>query len=263
VRLVLDGIVRERDIGVTEDLIKHVRQSIDQFGRPDQREERLGTMAARSLEILRGAEPGGDVQLAHARSFGRAALAPADAALLHRWLDGADVPEGLVMDVELRWLIVLRLAVLDAVDESFIQAELDRDPTSAGVERAATARASLPHPDAKAAAWSALIDSDTLSNHLVAATARGFWHPEQRDLGRLYVEPYFTTMPRMWQERTYEIAMTMSRHLFPAVLVEPEIVARTDEALAVDGIDPRLQRVLLEHRAEMVRALAARERDTA
>jgi aminopeptidase N len=263
VRLVLDGIVRERDIGVTEDLIKHVRQSIDQFGRPDRREERLGAMAARSLEILRGAEPGGDVQLAHARSFGRAALAPADAALLHRWLDGADVPEGLVMDVELRWLMVLRLAVLDAVDESFIQAELDRDPTSAGVERAATARASLPHPDAKAAAWSALVDSDALSNHLVAATARGFWHPEQRDLGRPYVEPYFTTMPRIWQERTYEIAITMSRYLYPAVLVEPEIVARTDEALAVDEIDPRLQRVLLEHRAEMVRALAARERDTA
>ena len=263
VRLVLDGIVRERDIGVTEDLIKHVRQSIDQFGRPGRRDERLGAMAARSLEILRGAEPGGDVQLAHARSFGRAALAPADVALLHGWLDGADVPEGLVMDVELRWLIVLRLAVLDAVDESLIQAELDRDPTSAGVERAATARASLPRPEAKAAAWSALIDSDTLSNHLVAATARGFWHPEQRDLGRPYVEPYFTTMPRMWQERTYEIAMTMSRYLYPAVLVEPEIVARTDEALAVDGIDPRLQRVLLEHRAEMVRALAARERDTA
>jgi hypothetical protein len=45
------------------------------------------------------------------------------------------------------------------------------------------------------------------------------------------------------------------------VLVEPEIVARTDEALAAPGIDPRLQRVLLEHRAEMVRALAARQRD--
>ena len=70
-------------------------------------------------------------------------------------------------------------------------------------------------------------------------------------------------MPRMWQERTYEIAVTLSRYLFPAVLVEPEIVARTDEALAVTGIDPRLQRVLLEHRAEMVRALAARERDSA
>jgi aminopeptidase N len=67
----------------------------------------------------------------------------------------------------------------------------------------------------------------------------------------------------MWQERTHEIAMTMSRYLYPAALVEPEIVARTDEALAVDGIDPRLKRVLQEHRAEMVRALAARERDTA
>jgi hypothetical protein len=67
----------------------------------------------------------------------------------------------------------------------------------------------------------------------------------------------------MWQERTHEIAMTMSRYLFPAVLVEPAMVARTDEALAVTGIDPRLQRVLLEHRAEVVRALAARERDSA
>ncbi len=220
-------------------------------------------MAARSLEILRGAEPGGDVQLAHARSFGRAALAPSDVALLQRWLDGEDVPDGLAMDVELRWLIIRRLAVVDAVDESFIKAELARDTTSAGEEHAATARASRPNEAAKTAAWSALIDSDTLSNHLVTATARGFWHPEQLDLGRPYVEPYFEAMPRMWQERTYEIAVTLSRYLFPAVLVEPEIVARTDAALAVPGIDPRLQRVLLEHRAEMVRALAARERDSA
>ena len=48
----------------------------------------------------------------------------------------------IVMDVELRWLIVRRLAVLDAIDESFIRAELDRDPTSSGLEHAATARAS-------------------------------------------------------------------------------------------------------------------------
>ncbi len=263
VRLVLDGIIRERAIGVTEDLIKHVRESIDFLGRADRREERLRAMAARSREILRGAEPGGDVQLAHARSYGRAAASPDDVSLLRRWLDGVDVPEGLVMDVELRWLIVRRLAVLDAIDESIIRAELDRDPTSSGLEHAATARASLPQPEAKAAAWSALIESDALSNHLVAATARGFWHPEQADLGRPYVEPYFATMPRMWQERTYEIAVTLSRHLFPAVLVEPAIVARTDEALAITGIDPRLQRVLVEHRAEMVRALAARERDSA
>jgi aminopeptidase N len=263
VRLVLDGIVRERDIGVAEDLIKHVRQSIDYFGRRDRRDERLRAMAARSLEILRGAEPGGDVQLAHARSFGRAALAPADVALLQQWLDGTDVPDGLVMDVELRWLIIRRLAVVDAIDESVIRAELDRDTTSAGEEHAATARASLPNAAAKSAAWSALIDSDKLSNHLVAATARGFWHPEQLDLGRPYVEPYFAAMPRMWQERTYEIAVTLSRYLFPAALVDPEIVARTDAALAVSGIDARLQRVLLEHRAEMVRALAARERDSA
>jgi aminopeptidase N len=261
VRLVLDGIIRERDIGVAEDLLRHVRESIDHLGRPDRREERLAAMASRSLEILRGAGPGGDVQLAHARSFGRAARTPAEVALLHRWLAGEEVPEGLIVDVELRWLIIRRLAVVDAIDDSIIAAELTRDTTSAGEEHAATARASLPHPAAKAAAWTALIDSDTLSNHLVAANARGFWHPEQLDLGRPYVERYFEAMPRMWQERTHEIAMTLTRHLFPAVLVEPEIVARTDEALAAPGIDPRLQRVLLEHRAEMVRALAARQRD--
>jgi aminopeptidase N len=263
VRLVLDGVVRERDIGVVEDLLRHAREAIDELGRPEHREERLGAMATRSLEILRGAKPGGDVQLAHARTFGRAARTPDEVALLKGWLDEREVPDGLVMDVELRWLIVRRLAVLGAIDEESIAAELAGDTTSAGEENAAMARASLPDPAAKAAAWSALVDSDALSNHLVAATARGFWQPEQLELGRPYVERYLETMPRMWAERTHEIAMSLSRHLFPAVLVEPSTVARTDEALAMPGIDPRFQRVVLEQRAEMVRSLAAREGDIA
>ncbi|MBA2372948.1 MAG: aminopeptidase N [Chloroflexi bacterium] len=261
VRLVLDGIVREADISVVEDLLRHARETIDELGLPERREARLGSMAARSLEILRDAEPGGDVQLAHARTFGRAGRTPAEVSILEGWLTDRDVPEGLAVDVELRWLLVRSLAILGAMGERGIAAELARDSTSAGEEHAAFARASRPEAPAKAAAWSALLDADTLSNHLVAATARGFWQPEQLDLGRPYVERYFETMPRMWRERTHEIAMSLSRHLFPAVLVEPATVARTDAALATPGIDPRLRRVLLEQRAKMVRALAARARD--
>ncbi len=63
------------------------------------------------------------------------------------------------------------------------------------------------------------------------------------------------------RDRTAQIADTLTRLLFPAVLVEPATVALADRALAEGDLDPGWRRGLLENRADLQRALAARERD--
>ena len=118
-------------------------------------------------------------------------------------LTDAEKAQGLVLacrsvpwsDAELRWLIVRRLAAIGAIAEDDITAEHARDVTSTGAESAATARAALPSSAAKAAAWEAAVESDTLSNHMIRATMRGFWQVEQLDLLRPYVDRYFSALP--------------------------------------------------------------------
>jgi aminopeptidase N len=261
VRLVIDGIDRETEIGLVAKLLEQVQRAIAWLGDPALAEQRLSAVTERCRELLAGAEPGSDLQLAYARTCASAAAKPADLALIRGWLEGREVPPDLAIDAELRWQIVSRLATVGALDETAVDAELRRDPTSAGAMAAASARVARPSAAAKSAAWSRLIDSDGLSNHEARSMASAFWQREHADLGRPFSARFFDAIPSIWRERTGQIAMTLTQWLFPQVLVEQETLDRTDALLADDGIDPGLRRMLTEHRADIARALRARERD--
>jgi len=153
--------------------------------------------------------------------------------------------------------------VLGVVGDAEIDAELTRDRTAAGEQQAATARAARPDPAAKAAAWAALVDSDTLSNRLVSSTASGFWQPEQLDLGRPYVDGYFAALAEVWRTRTPEIARLLTTLLYPSLLVEPATLERTDAYLADDYAPAGRCRLLTERRDDVARALRARGCDRA
>jgi len=260
--LVFESIAPEREISLVQDILNRARQAIDQLGRPELRGTRLVALAARCLELLSEAEPGSDLQLAYARAYAGAALAPDDVARVRGWLDGRDVPPGLAVDAELRWLAVRRLAAVGDLGEREIAAEHERDRTSTGAESAATARASLPAAETKEAAWRSVVESDALSNHMIRATMRGFWQAEQLDLCAPFVERYFAVLPELWRTRTPVMAEEITAGLFPALLVSPSTLSRTDEALAGE-LDPGLRRLLLEGRADLDRALRARAVDSA
>jgi aminopeptidase N len=262
VRLVAGGVARESDIGVVQSLLAKARTATDCYADPAYRPELLHSLAELSARLLDTAEPGSDAQLAHARAFAAAATAE-EVARVQALLDGGAVPTGLAVDTDLRWHLLQRLAVLGVVSAAEIDAELGRDRTAAGEQQAATARAARPDPAAKAAAWAAMVDSDTLSNRLVSSTAYGFWQPEQLELGRPYVDRYFEALAQVWRTRTPEIARLLTTQLYPSLLVEPATLDRTDAYLATGDAPAGLQRLLSERRDDVARALRARGCDRA
>ena len=89
---------------------------------------------------LDAASPASEEQLA---AF-RAAIGTAtDPELLRGWVDG-DLPEGVPVDLDLRWRVLVRLATLGAVDRAELDRRLDDEPTAVARVRHAAARASLP-----------------------------------------------------------------------------------------------------------------------
>ena len=220
---------------------------------------RLAALAGRCAQLLADANPGGDLQVSFARAYGRSATSD-DAERIGGWLEGRGVPDGLAIDSELRWLLLRRLAVLGAAGDAAIAAELERDPTSQGAEWAAAARASLPKAEAKAAAWSAIIEPDRLSYAMLRATTAHFWHAEQLELCAPYVEPYLAAVPGIWRTRSAEVPWQITDAMFPTLLVSNETVGLVDHALATD-VDDAPRRLLIEGRADLVRALRAREAD--
>ncbi|KJE25436.1 Membrane alanyl aminopeptidase [Frankia torreyi] len=262
VRLVLSGVTAEDDIGVVQSLLAKADLTIDAYGEPANRTPALRALTERAEELARSAPPGSDVQLVYTTTFARAEDAD-QVARVRALFEGTDVIEGLVLDTELRWTLLTQLVARGVYGDAEINAELARDRTATGEKRAATARAARPSAEAKSAAWSAVMDSDELSNHLAVATMSGFWISDQIELTRPYVARYFDEIGGIWETRSFDTASTITQMLFPSSVIEPETVARVDAYLADRNPTPPLRRALLEGRDGLVRALAARTKDAA
>ncbi|GGT27510.1 aminopeptidase [Streptomyces atratus] len=224
---------------------------------PENRPAALATLTALCRDLIRRTEDGHNpgLRLVAVRHLIDAATQP---DTIQDWLTNGTVPGGPELDPELRWRILTRLAVLGATDETAITAELEQDPSATGQEGAARCRAALPTPEAKAAAWHALFNDDSLSNYLFTATAQGFWQPEQADLVRDYVPRYYPEATRLAARRGPAIAEAAGRYAFPAYAVDADSLHLGEQALNNKDLIPALRRKLIDQIDDLRRALNVR-----
>ncbi|KOX33467.1 aminopeptidase N [Streptomyces sp. NRRL F-6491] len=259
--LVVAGVhlAEEPELAVVQGVLAFARHQIaDRYVPADERPAALAVVCEIARALLRRTEDGEapGLRLTAVRAFVDSATTPDKIA---SWLDEGTVHGGPELDPELRWRILARLAVLGATDEAAIAAELERDPSATGQEGAARCRAALPTPEAKAAAWSALFDSDDLSNYLFTATAQGFWQPEQADLVREYVPRFYEAAAALGDRRGPAMAEAAGRHAFPAHAVDADSLALGERHLADTPMIPALHRKLVDQLDDLRRALRARE----
>ncbi|GAA0619020.1 aminopeptidase N [Sporichthya brevicatena] len=263
VDLVLRGIGSETGIVVQQGLQRQAISALFMFADPEYRETGLSRFAAAALEHLRAAEPGSDSQLAWARTFASVARTNEQLDLLAALLAGEPLVPGLAMDVDLRWHMLHRLVSRGVAGESEIDAELDRDDTAAGQRHAAGALAARPTVQAKEEAWASVVGDDKLPNAMQNSIIGGFVQIEQGEILEQFVEPYFEAVPRIWEERTNEIAQNIVNGFYPSWRISADTVERTDRFLAEHSPAPALRRLLSEARDGVQRALRAQECDRA
>ncbi len=165
------------------------------------------------------------------------------------------IPPGLVVDTELRWLVLRRLAALGRADVDRLDAELREDATAAGERQHAAALAARPLAAAKEQAFAMLTEQAELSNDLARAVATGFWQYGQEDLLRPWAARYFAALPGIWASRGPAVALQITRLLYPQ-LDEPETLTLTDDFLAATDMPAGCRRTVLERRDDTARALA-------
>ncbi|MBT2366643.1 aminopeptidase N [Streptomyces sp. ISL-10] len=249
---------RETDLAVVQGVLAFASGPIaDCYLPAEQRPAALATLTDTCRAVLRHTEDGSDpgLRLTAVRHFIDAASQPAS---IQEWLADDSVPGGPELDPELRWRILTRLAVLGAVGEKEIAAELDRDPSATGQEGAARCRAALPTPEAKAEAWSRLFETDDLSNYLFTATAQGFWQPEQAALVREYVPRYYPDAVAVAARRGPAIAEAAGRYAFPLHAVDAEALRLGEDCLREAAPIPALRRKLADQLDDLRRALHIR-----
>jgi aminopeptidase N len=260
--LALRGLETETEIGTVESLLRLAAQTIDPFGDPSKRDERRHRLATRAFELLDASEAGSNLQLAFARAAATNAVDDAHLSRINALLDGDEVLDGLTIDTDLRWLLLRRLAATGKAADAEIDAELERDDTSAGRRFALTLRAARPTAEAKAEAWHAIVEAGELPNAEQAAAIMGFVTLEQRELLAPYLDKYFAAIGDVYRTRSHEMAEQIVAGLYP-IWGDDATVRRTEEYLRDEKPGAALRRTLIESRDSLARALRARDFDIA
>jgi aminopeptidase N len=262
VAMVSSGLEAEPSVAVVQSMFGATAELIARMGDPrwvPKAKEQLASVAARLLDA---AKPGSDHQLAWAQLLGWTATSNEQLDRITGLLDASVEIPGLVVDAELRWTLLGRLATTGRVNDEQIDAELERDPTDAGERRAATCRASIPDAGHKAAAWTLLTETDLLGVQGVIEVTAGFTQSEHADLLAPYAQRYFDTLAHIWSSYGDHFSVVLSRVLFPATADPGQLIEQIDAFLGAEQREPSLARVLIEFRDVAERALRSRALET-
>ena len=218
-------LVSLTDGTVLRQVINQLATAVNLYSAPAGREELKLKIANEIFRILDSAQPGSDNQLQIASAAMRFAVTDEQFSRVRGWLDGAGVPEGYVVDAEVRWLIHVALAAAGYIGEEEIAAEFERDNTSYGQIYSAQARGALPNPEVREQVW-AEITGDTVSNTVQRNLCLGTSRASAESLVP-YAERYYADAKAQWDNHTVEFASNMLEYAYPV-----QLAGRTD--LGVD-----------------------------
>ncbi|WP_035795094.1 aminopeptidase N [Kitasatospora mediocidica] len=257
-RLVAAHLPAERVDAIVEAVLTFatdhvVARYLDPADRDDA--QRLLGDTARAVLVLPDAPHG--LRIAALRGVVATACGAEQLARLTDWLAGRELPAGLAFDTDLRWAALARLAAAGAAGEEQIAAELAADPSNIGEQGAARARAALPEAAAKERAWQQLFTAGALSNHLLTATAEGFWQSGSAQSRQEYVQRYFEQIAGVG-ERGDAVARALCSRFFPAGEATADTVRAAEACLARTDLPAAVRRYLADGLDDLRRAVAHR-----
>ncbi|MGA1838382.1 aminopeptidase N [Herbiconiux sp. 11R-BC] len=263
VRLVLGNIATETESTTIRTVLGQLVLTASAYVAPDARTETVETAATALWRLALDAAPASDEQFQFVKFF--AALASTEEQLenVAHLLDGTVVLDGLDIDTDLGWELLIALVAGGKAGQAEIDAALASDNTASGQQSAAHATAAIPTPEGKAAAFASLVETDAAPNAIVRATGLGFQRGSDPALFEPLVPKYFAALRTLWDTRSYAIAASVINGLYPSSLANQSLRDATQAWLdAPENQDvPALRRLIIENLAGVDRALAAQARD--
>ncbi|GAA1913168.1 aminopeptidase N [Microbacterium aoyamense] len=260
--LVLRNIASETESTTVRTTLAQLQLAANSYVAPATRAAAREKVADGLWALAQDAEAGSDNQLQFVTAFASAASTPSQWQTVKALRDGEVSLDGLEIDTDLSWALLVSLAAGGVVEASDIDAALAADNTAKGGEFAAQAKAALPNVAARQVAWASLIEKDDAPNTIVRAAALGFTHPAGVSVLGEFVAPYFDMLLPIWNSRSYQIGQYLIVGLYPAALANVELRDATRAWLAANAdAAPALRRLVNENLAGVERALAVQERD--
>ncbi len=216
----------------------------------------LARVHTTALAILQNADDGSTMQLS---AFQAAITSSADPGQLRSWLEGRVLPEGLEVDLDLRWRILVRLATMGEADRAELDAALEDEPTARSRVEHARAMASLPDAEAKAWAWQRFSGEVDVPNYELEAIGLGMWRVGQEELTEEYADRYFAELPDTVDVRAGWLLADAAESFFPMTSLTDQTLARARALIDLEGLDLSLRRQVVDRTDELARRVAVRQ----
>ena len=182
-----------------------------------------------------------------------------DEQQLRGWL-GGDTPEGLILDLDVRWAIWVRLATLGCTDPSELQRALEDEPTAQSRVEHSRAMASLPNTEAKAWAWQRFTGEVDASNYELEAAGLGMWRVGQDALTEPYAQRYLEELPTLSRAHEGWVLGTAVTAFFPLTCLSEELVEAAERVAADEALNLTVRRNLVDATYELTRRIAVHRR---
>lgn len=258
VDLVARGAHAETEMAVLEQILLQARTAVATYVAPEAKAASWNTLRTALLEGATTTT--GAAQLAFFRAFAACPLDDAATTLLHQLLAGTTTIDGLNIDQDLRWAILIALSGAGEQVEETIAAELERDNSSGGAMLALQARSAA--PDAKARVWDDIVErGHTLSNLELRHRIAGFTHVGHGALLQPYAAKFVDVVETLWRNLTSEMALPTTQGLYPTWDHSEATDAAIAEIIARSDKESGWRRPLMEGRDAVARAKAAIARD--
>ncbi|AWB95707.1 aminopeptidase N [Agromyces badenianii] len=259
--LVLGNIASETESTTLRIVLANAVLAASAYTAPERRTEARRLLADGFWRLAQEAAAGSDAQFQFVMNFAAIAEAGSHVDELAALADGSLALEGLEIDTDLGWELLIALVAAGRAGDAEIDARLASDNTATGQQSAAHARAAIQTPEGKERAWASLIDVDTATNTVVRETAEGFLRSTDPALLEAFVERYFAMLEDIWEARSYAIAEKLVDGLYPSPLASQALADASRAWLESHPDVPALRRLVVERLAGIDRALAAQARD--
>nr|WP_313505161.1 aminopeptidase N [Kocuria rhizophila] len=263
VDLVLSNVGHETDSTAVQVQLRQLDTALDRYLAPGHADEVRARAADTLWDLTAAAEAGSDHQWQFFRAFLRRACTEEQFDRVAGFSRGEGVPEGVELDTDTRWAVLTALVAAGRAGTEEIEAALREDNTETGAIAAATARAAVPTPEAKAQTWRLVVEQGALPNSQQQAAIAGFFRVHDDALLTPYASRYFEEVTGVWRGRTHELAQQIAVGLFPRHAAQETVDAAQR---FLDGLDPELsglRRIVLERQDAARRAVRAQQVDAA
>ncbi|RIX27791.1 aminopeptidase N [Amnibacterium setariae] len=163
-------------------------------------------------------------------------------------------------DLDLAWRVLARQAELGEHDLDAVEALQARDPDPDAFASALAVRASLDDPEAKEAAWRAImVDRRVPAGSARRTVAGRFWRPLQRDVLAPYADRYLEALDSFGSAGMLG-QLGLVRGMFPYAVVDDAFLARAGAAAEAPDVNATARTALLlglDTGLRMVRARTA------